>query len=52
VTANYVSKAIQRALNKIQTQQPALFVLLEKRITKGAWCKYSEDLDHPIQWLT
>jgi hypothetical protein len=52
VTANYVAKAIQRAFDKIEKQQPALQVLLAKRITKGAECKYTDDLDHPIQWLT
>ena len=52
VTANYVGKAFRRSLDQIEQKQPALHNLIQKRITTGALCKYLDDLDHPISWLT
>ena len=51
-TANYVSKAIRRALEKINKEQPTLHVILANRLVTGAHCLYVNRVDHPITWLT
>jgi len=53
-TRTSVQKAIMGALKKIKKQQPALGAILadEKRVQTGGSCRYVDDLDHPITWLT
>jgi hypothetical protein len=51
-TANYVSKAIRRALTKIKKDQPLLHAIIENRFITGKECKYLNRVDHPILWLT
>jgi len=47
-----VTKAIWRAVDKIEADQPIIGAILRKRITTGAGCCYFDDINHPVSWLT
>ena len=47
-----VTKAVWRAVVKIEAKQPVMGAILRRRVKTGGECCYYDDINHPINWST